>query len=416
MNGRVYDATLGRFISADPNIDGVSDAQGYNRYSYVGNNPLGSTDPTGFFSLKDILPALIAIVVTVVVTVCTYGAGTEGDLSFWGSFFGASSEAVTGISYGVWTPGLTAIAAGGAAGGFAGGFSGSLLNGGSLGDAFRAGVIGGICGGVTAIASAGVGAEFGAVGNDPINEFERATAHGLVGGGIESASGGQFRHGFYSSFAGSVAGSIAPRLGMGENGDGEASHIAVRTTFSAVVGGTTSVLGGGKFANGAITAAFQHLFNDEHGRPKAQLVLQEKLAGQTITDSWKSPTHYHMALDGIMAINAELGADLVSLASFEDGDSDMVHFLITSAPQGTLTVTVSHGGGGYFAGIDESEFKASLTKEELALYECVSCKSFAEKTNLYEGLNKIRAFYGLPPWGGYSWKTDPGEFSLRKAK
>jgi RHS repeat-associated protein len=48
MNGRVMDPLLGRFISADPNIDGVMDTQGWNRYSYVKNGPLSATDPSGF--------------------------------------------------------------------------------------------------------------------------------------------------------------------------------------------------------------------------------------------------------------------------------------------------------------------------------------------------------------------------------
>ena len=44
MNGRVYDARLGRFIQADPTIDGVTSTQGFNRYSYVQNNPLNAAD------------------------------------------------------------------------------------------------------------------------------------------------------------------------------------------------------------------------------------------------------------------------------------------------------------------------------------------------------------------------------------
>ncbi|MEO0442397.1 MAG: FG-GAP-like repeat-containing protein, partial [Pseudomonadota bacterium] len=38
MNGRLYDATLARFISADPHIQAGSLSQSYNRYSYVMNN------------------------------------------------------------------------------------------------------------------------------------------------------------------------------------------------------------------------------------------------------------------------------------------------------------------------------------------------------------------------------------------
>ncbi|WP_151779963.1 polymorphic toxin type 47 domain-containing protein [Acinetobacter bereziniae] len=48
MNGRVYDPQIGRFISADPNIDGADDLQGYNRYAYVRNNPGTLWDPSGY--------------------------------------------------------------------------------------------------------------------------------------------------------------------------------------------------------------------------------------------------------------------------------------------------------------------------------------------------------------------------------
>jgi len=49
MNGRVYDPALGRFLSPDPNIQFPTNLQSYNRYSYVLNNPLRYTDPTGYF-------------------------------------------------------------------------------------------------------------------------------------------------------------------------------------------------------------------------------------------------------------------------------------------------------------------------------------------------------------------------------
>jgi RHS repeat-associated protein len=50
MNGRVYDPYIGRFTSADPLIDGAALTAGWNRYSYVRNNPLSFTDPSGFES------------------------------------------------------------------------------------------------------------------------------------------------------------------------------------------------------------------------------------------------------------------------------------------------------------------------------------------------------------------------------
>jgi RHS repeat-associated protein len=47
MNGRVYDPVIARFLSADPIIKNPYHSQAFNRYSYVLNNPLNSTDPTG---------------------------------------------------------------------------------------------------------------------------------------------------------------------------------------------------------------------------------------------------------------------------------------------------------------------------------------------------------------------------------
>jgi RHS repeat-associated protein len=48
MNGRVYDPTLGRFLSADPFVQAPETVQSFNRYSYTANNPLSYTDPSGF--------------------------------------------------------------------------------------------------------------------------------------------------------------------------------------------------------------------------------------------------------------------------------------------------------------------------------------------------------------------------------
>ncbi|MCG8651041.1 MAG: hypothetical protein MI861_14480, partial [Pirellulales bacterium] len=48
MNGRVYDPTSGRFLSADPFVTYPETTQGFNRYSYADNNPLSYTDPSGF--------------------------------------------------------------------------------------------------------------------------------------------------------------------------------------------------------------------------------------------------------------------------------------------------------------------------------------------------------------------------------
>ena len=53
MNGRVYDPRLGRFLWVDPIISNPANTQSLNPYSYIGNNPLSGTDPTGY----DVCPA-----------------------------------------------------------------------------------------------------------------------------------------------------------------------------------------------------------------------------------------------------------------------------------------------------------------------------------------------------------------------
>jgi RHS repeat-associated protein len=45
LNGRVYDPLVGRMMSADPTVPNPLNGQAWNRYSYVGNNPLAFTAP-----------------------------------------------------------------------------------------------------------------------------------------------------------------------------------------------------------------------------------------------------------------------------------------------------------------------------------------------------------------------------------
>lgn len=74
MNGRVYDPALGKFLSADPNVQFSKDVRSYNRYSYVSNNPLRYTDPTGYF-LKKLLqnmPSGLATFISIVLNFVPY--------------------------------------------------------------------------------------------------------------------------------------------------------------------------------------------------------------------------------------------------------------------------------------------------------------------------------------------------------
>ena len=48
MNGRIYDPTLGRFLTPDPLVQAPHYSQSWNRYTYVFNNPMRYIDPTGY--------------------------------------------------------------------------------------------------------------------------------------------------------------------------------------------------------------------------------------------------------------------------------------------------------------------------------------------------------------------------------
>lgn len=54
---------------------------------------------------------------------------------------------------------------------------------------------------------------------------------------------------------------LSPAIGRVDSGTVGPS--VQRTIVAAIVGGTASVIGGGKFANGAMTGAFSRLFNDD---------------------------------------------------------------------------------------------------------------------------------------------------------
>ncbi len=73
----------------------------------------------------------------------------------------------------------------------------------------------------------------------------------------DDAVGRKFADGFWSA----AAGAGASNLGLLGSPGGGLGGVFRRTVMAGVVGGTTAVIGGGKFANGAYTAAFQHLLN-----------------------------------------------------------------------------------------------------------------------------------------------------------
>jgi hypothetical protein len=49
----MYDYNNGRFLSVDPFIQSPTSTQSLNPYTYIFNNPLSGTDPSGYCSKND---------------------------------------------------------------------------------------------------------------------------------------------------------------------------------------------------------------------------------------------------------------------------------------------------------------------------------------------------------------------------
>lgn len=187
MNGRIYDATIGRFMQADPFIQAPTDTQSYNRYSYVKNNPMSYTDPSGFFldklwkGIKKYWRPIVAIVAAVV----TYGAAS-GWAGAWGwttTTTQLGTIAGTGATINLTTLSVSGYAFAGAA---AGAVAGGIMTG-SLSGAAKGALTGAITGGVTgALSSTGTGL------SDSIYRLSLSAVGGCAAG---AASGGSCNQG-----------------------------------------------------------------------------------------------------------------------------------------------------------------------------------------------------------------------------
>ncbi len=114
---RYYDPTLGRFVSADPELGSLSRPQTQDRYAYVANNPLRFRDPNGRF-LEILIGAVIGAVVGYVGCGLATGGWTSAECGET-ALAGAAVGALAGLTFGAslalaGTAGLgTATAAGG---------------------------------------------------------------------------------------------------------------------------------------------------------------------------------------------------------------------------------------------------------------------------------------------------------------
>jgi RHS repeat-associated protein len=268
MGGRTYNPILGRFMQADPFVQAPGNLQNYNRYSYVLNNPMSYTDPSGYFFKKLLNKAFSAI------------NKVLGDFA-----------PLVSIGLSIWAPWGTGFWASVGTGFVAGGVATGSLRG-ALTGAFTAGIFHGIGTHFQGLQdSAGVLSTGARIG--------KTLAHGVAGGISSVLNGGKFGHGFASAgftqaFSGAID-KIGGRIGNITKGDYFSTvNRTMRIVASAVVGGTASAMTGGKFANGAITGAFSRGFNDEAHFQYEQKSFARRFyegAKSFVQDIWAATEH-----------------------------------------------------------------------------------------------------------------------------
>ena len=155
----------------------------------------------------------------------------------------------------------------------------------SVGQAMAAGAISGFIGGgvmTGSLSGAFNGAIFGAfsgglakgIGLSKLRDFGRAMAHGVTQAALSKGQGGTYRSGFWAGFMSSYL----PAEDFAKSNEGQA-------VASAVVGGTASVLGGGKFENGAMSGAFVYLFN--HAAKSRRAIRERQKRATEIRKMWE---------------------------------------------------------------------------------------------------------------------------------
>ncbi len=224
MNGRVYDPELALFLSADPYIQSPGNILSTNRYSYVLNNPLSYTDPSGYFFKK---------LWRAVKRAHTYHFDRINQAGAW---IDDNKKMLASVA-------IMAAVPGGAAWYY------SFLAGAASGYLQTGTLKGALISGAFAAVGAGVSGEIASMAGNTTNAYLANVAASAVLGGVRAVmEGGKFGHGFRTA---AISSSLAPA-----NGVANGKNLATRMAVSAVVGGTSSRLTGGKFENGAITSAF----------------------------------------------------------------------------------------------------------------------------------------------------------------
>jgi len=238
-NARYYDPTIGRFISADTIVQDPANPQTLNRYSYVINNPLKYTDPSGH-----VIPLVALIAAGVLI-----GGGSDAAVQI-GLNVAQGEDA---FNLNPWSI-VTSAALGGVTGGIA------------------SGVKAGITAGIARVGVSGASKIVSAVAATASNALLSAGGY-IVGtiGNVLAGGEGQWNWTDFGAIVaiGSAAGylvkplaagltRVGPAIGSGAKTAGSAVVSRVKTAGSAVISGAktarSAVVSGVKTAGSAVVS------------------------------------------------------------------------------------------------------------------------------------------------------------------
>ncbi len=269
MGGRVYDPVIGRFLSPDPFVQDPFNLQSYNRYSYMWNNPLSGTDPTGYFSIGNIFKGVDKFFSNPAKVIGQGLSKAQKWVRRPENLRMAASVAIQVVAtvYAPYLAGYFGQAWVGWATVGAGGYASGYVASNGNHDYARTSML-------QSLVSFGIGEKLQGVAN--------IVAHGISGGAYSSYNGGDFASGFAAS---------AGAAGFFDNVPPELSKSPMFTAISStVIGGINSELTGGNFENGILTSSFTAMFNHLTHYTESGCLIVKEPHYDTVDGGWVEHT------------------------------------------------------------------------------------------------------------------------------
>jgi RHS repeat-associated protein len=297
MNGRVYDPALGRFFSVDPQVQSPGDLQNHNRYTYVLNNPLKYTDPSGecFMGLDTAVCAAAFVVGVAMVQEGNKYWRVVGQLLMIMAM--SSSEGLIESGLGEVSQVYVSEAACIGTQPFAAGAIPNSMLSAAIATAATPGT-----NTSDVVSSAVFAAAFNTAGGVSAGpSVQKFAAHVLLGCVQGAMSGGACGPSTAAAFVGK---------GITE-GLPEGVDDVTRGLTTAIAGGTASVIGGGKFANGAYQAGFGYLFNHLMSKAATRNFFSLSRGHHPFTAQWGAEYRAYVSDDAIAFLGAStMGAEV----------------------------------------------------------------------------------------------------------